>query len=129
MWRITLYYKSDIKGVYTREEETVTDARMLIMKQRRMLIRWVKILIPELSESTFEDYPEFVLNGLIQQKIDELNKKQPGKQKRQFHMKAESIPKLKSNVEVTIDPLNDNIFELLSNYDADDEEESISHPF
>ena len=49
MYKITLFFKSNVEGVYTKEEETATDYDQLRIKHTRMLCRWFKILCPHIN--------------------------------------------------------------------------------
>jgi len=49
MYKINLYFKSNIEGVYTKEEETATDKFQLVDKKYRMIDRWFNILCPHID--------------------------------------------------------------------------------
>ena len=48
MYTLKLLFHSDIKGVYTQEEETATDFDQVERKKLRMLQRWTKVLYPKM---------------------------------------------------------------------------------
>jgi hypothetical protein len=49
MYKITVHFKSNIPGVYTKEEETATDEFQMQMKYQRMINRWFDILCPHIG--------------------------------------------------------------------------------
>eukprot|EP01033_Poteriospumella_lacustris_P010246 gene10246-gene11034 len=49
MYKINLLFKSNIPGVYTKEEEIATDKFHMELKQRRMIERWFDILCPHIG--------------------------------------------------------------------------------
>lgn len=79
MYKINLYYKSNIIGVYTKEEEISTDITYLKLKIKRMLNRWFNILCPHID---LDKYIDKVLmmkryinnNELNPEYLDEINK-------------------------------------------------------
>jgi hypothetical protein len=54
MFLIQLHYQSDVKGVYAKEEETATDWEQCEKKLNGTAKRWVKIIIPDMSDSEIE---------------------------------------------------------------------------
>ena len=40
LFKITVYFKSNVNGIYTKEEE-ITEEKYRCMKIKRMLLRWV----------------------------------------------------------------------------------------
>lgn len=53
MYKITLLFESNVKGIYTKEEETVTDEHQTMRKLMRMINRWSEILIPHIVSIDF----------------------------------------------------------------------------
>ncbi len=53
MYKITLLFESNVKGIYTKEEETVTDEHQTMRKLMRMINRWSEILIPHIVSFDF----------------------------------------------------------------------------
>ena len=54
MFKITLlFFESNEKGIYTKEEETATDEMWLKMKKERMIHKWLNNLCPHLTISSF----------------------------------------------------------------------------
>ena len=49
MFKITILFESNEKGIYTKEEETATDEMWLKIKKERMIHRWYNILCPHLT--------------------------------------------------------------------------------
>ncbi len=54
MFKIQVYFKSNIKGVYTKEEETATDKFQLVSKKQRMIDRWFHILCCHIDIGKYE---------------------------------------------------------------------------
>ena len=52
MFKITILFESNEKGIYTKEEETATDEMWLKAKKQRMIDRWFDILCPHLAISS-----------------------------------------------------------------------------
>jgi hypothetical protein len=52
MFKITLLFESNEKGIYTKEEETATDEMWLKAKKERMIDRWFNILCPHFTISS-----------------------------------------------------------------------------
>jgi hypothetical protein len=52
MFKITILFESNEKGIYTKEEETATDEMWLKAKKERMIDRWLNILCPHLTISS-----------------------------------------------------------------------------
>jgi hypothetical protein len=124
MYTINLLYQSDIKGIYTKEQETATDFEQLERKRVRMLRKWVKILYPELPFKRIKKQPPFILNGLIQNKIFVLNVNTPGDIERSFNITTEVVIKrseLKAFMKKIerVDQQTLNMFDVLSNYDSE----------
>ena len=80
MYKIQVHYKSNIKGVYTKEEETATDMEQAKQKQHRMIDRWFDIICPHIDFYHYENkvlHTERLLstnNGIIFDYNDELYK-------------------------------------------------------
>ena len=54
MFKITLlFFESNEKGIYTKEEETTTYEMWLKMKKERMIHKWLNNLCPHLTISSF----------------------------------------------------------------------------
>lgn len=53
MYKITVHYKSNIPGVYTKEEEIATDEHNLQFKKERILTRWLEKLCPHINLNSF----------------------------------------------------------------------------
>ena len=53
MFKITILFESNEKGIYTKEEETATDEMWLKMKKERMIHKWLNNLCPHLTISSF----------------------------------------------------------------------------
>jgi hypothetical protein len=68
MFKISVHFKSNIKGVYTHEEEIATDIIQLSWKYQRMLDRWFNILCPHINFSSF-------FNQLHLEKINDIEKR------------------------------------------------------
>ncbi len=49
MYKVSIEFHSNIKGVYTREEETATDYQQAKFKLGRMINRWFNILCPHID--------------------------------------------------------------------------------
>ena len=49
MFKITILFESNEKGIYTKEEETATDEMWLKAKKERTIDRWFNILCPHLT--------------------------------------------------------------------------------
>jgi hypothetical protein len=49
MYKVAIEFHSNIKGVYTREEETATDKQQANFKLERMIDRWFNILCPHID--------------------------------------------------------------------------------
>jgi hypothetical protein len=86
MYCIYLKFQSDVKGVYTKEEETATNIEQVDRKKRRMIERWAKILIPNISEHDLKNDSYDELENQIQKKLEVLNKDQSGEQERKFEI-------------------------------------------
>lgn len=84
IYKLELYFQSDVKGVYTKIEETATTLCQMERKKTRMLRTWYKIFFPDNSEKT--------LNSLsiddIQKHIYLLNEHDKGDQEREFHLRV-----------------------------------------
>jgi hypothetical protein len=55
MYKITLLFESNEKGIYSKEEETASDKNYMQMKIERMLKRWVINLGPPIPEVIISD--------------------------------------------------------------------------
>lgn len=84
MYQINLYFQSDVKGVYTKEEEIATNEEQLERKLTKMLQRWTKILLPKMLDVIINGLSRQELSIIIDDKIANLNKKEPGEQIRVF---------------------------------------------
>lgn len=49
MYRVIIEFQSNIKGIYTKEEETATDYQTAKYKLNRMINRWFDILCPHID--------------------------------------------------------------------------------
>ena len=129
MYKITLHFDSHIKGVFSQEVQTAPNAMLLMKIQRRMLLKWVKILMPKISINKIKYLPEFILEGMIHQKVDILNEIHPGEQNRSFKIKYEPettfevLEKINKELSDNLyERLTTNIYEYLSeDYDGDSE--------
>jgi hypothetical protein len=138
MYKIKLHYQSDVKGIYTKEEETATDFKQFERKKNRMLLRWLVILMPSLGIDQIKFLSDDLLINMIQQKLTIENTYKPGEQERKFELKYELDGSLENFINEALkknealkeidqelnDRLKNNIFEYLSDYDeykADDE--------
>ncbi len=54
MFKIQVFFKSNIKGVYTQEIETATDIYQLQSKKQRMIHRWFDILCYHIDFSKYQ---------------------------------------------------------------------------
>jgi hypothetical protein len=52
MFKITLLFESNEKGIYTKEEETATNEFWVKTKKERMIKRWLKNLCPYIDIDT-----------------------------------------------------------------------------
>jgi hypothetical protein len=123
MYKINLLYQSDIKGIYTMEQETATDVEQLERKRVRMLRKWAKIFNPEIPFKKIKKQSAYLLNELIQNNIIALNRNEPGDINRAFLITVEIIIK-KSELrtyleEIGYDKKHFNIFDVLTNDDSD----------
>jgi hypothetical protein len=84
MFLIQLQYHSDVKGVYTKEEETAADWEQCEKKLNRTAKRWAKIIIPDMSDSEIEGNSRGELFRIIIEKINTFNDMFPGEQHREF---------------------------------------------
>ncbi len=69
MYKIKLYFQSNIPGVYTLEEETANDLMHMKFKKERMLDRWFNIICPHINFDTFCNK----LNWLVGKNPSEIN--------------------------------------------------------
>jgi hypothetical protein len=53
MFKITLLFESNEKGIYTKEEETATDKTWVEIKKQRMIKRWLTNLCPYIDLEKF----------------------------------------------------------------------------
>jgi hypothetical protein len=79
MFKITLLFESNEKGIYTKEEEIATNELWLKMKKERMIDRWLNILCPHLTIGSFTPINENNMMyeyklKLIQMHLDMMNK-------------------------------------------------------
>ena len=76
MYLITTVFRSNEKGIYTFEEETASGEIWKIIKYKRSLHKWVKLLCPYISLDNLvnDDRDEFLYN-LIQEELKYLNSK------------------------------------------------------
>jgi hypothetical protein len=123
MYKINLLYQSDIKGIYTMEQETATDVEQLERKRVRMLRKWAKIFNPEIPFKKIKKQSAYLLNELIQNNIIALNRNEPGDINRAFLITVEIIIK-KSELrtyleEIGYDKKHFNLFDVLTNDDSD----------
>jgi len=95
MYKITLLFQSNEKGIYTKEEETASEEFFKNLKYHRMIDRWLKILCSYIDKDEFiscinfvkkgqplllsEIYDQFIL--LIKNHLDILNKIDNGNRK------------------------------------------------
>ena len=90
MFKIQVFFKSNIKGVYVKEEETATDKIQLDYKTQRLINRWFDILCPHIDFSIYHssvlrasrlyeknaDFCDELIKlriGLIKQTLDEMD--------------------------------------------------------
>jgi hypothetical protein len=132
MYKIKLHYQSDVKGVYTKEEETATDFDQFERKKNRILLRWLVILMPSLGIDQIKFLSDDLLINMIQQKLTIENTYKPGEQERKFELKYELDGSLENFINEALrknealkkidielnnrlnDRLKNNIFEYLS---------------
>jgi hypothetical protein len=65
MYKITLLFESDVKGVYTKEEETATDEYITRSKFDRMVDRWASILVPHIQHFPVLDVDNYFCSVTI----------------------------------------------------------------
>lgn len=58
MFKVKIEFQSNIKGVYTKEEETATDKNSAEFKLQRMVNRWFNILCPHIDFDKLPLYNE-----------------------------------------------------------------------
>jgi hypothetical protein len=103
MYKITLLFESNEKGIYTKEEETADNAYFKDFKYHRMIDRWLNILCPHINKDRFIDsikfikkdkellvseiYDQFIL--VIKSHLDTLNNIDHGNRK--FNITVEEI--------------------------------------
>jgi hypothetical protein len=122
MYKIIVHYQSDVKGIYTKEEETATDYEQFERKKKRMLLRWVTILMPLLKIEQINFLSDELLENMIHQKLSIENKYKPGEQDRKFELNYELDGSLENLITEAVNKiekrfnrrLNSNIFEHLS---------------
>jgi hypothetical protein len=61
MYKITVLFESNVKYVYTKEEETATDRENLRWKINRIVARWFKILVPHVDLSLVPNQDELLI--------------------------------------------------------------------
>jgi hypothetical protein len=94
MYKITLLFKSDVKGIFTKEVETASNYSLMNMKRERMIKRWLSILCPNIDEAKVSNLSTDCKLQLIQNQIKMLNKTNKGEQERKFIINIkEVIPK------------------------------------
>jgi len=79
MFKITILFESNEKGIYTKEEETATNELWLQVKKKTMIDRWLNILCPHLTISSFTQINEINMMyeykfKLIQMYLEIINK-------------------------------------------------------
>jgi hypothetical protein len=95
MYKIKLYFKSNIEGVYTKEEETTTDIDEFYRKVDRMLFRWFKILCPYFDIEHFNKNLNF-------NKISDIKKRDNLRQRMMLEIINETLIKMdKIDEEIT----------------------------
>jgi hypothetical protein len=89
MYKITVHFVSDVKGVYTKEIETATSKADLDYKKTRMIHRWLYILVPYIKIDNIDLFSWEEKLELIQFEIKRLNKRNKGEQDRIFSLTVE----------------------------------------
>lgn len=91
MYKITLLFKSDVNGIYTKEIETASNNGLMNMKRDRMIKRWLGILCPYIDDSKISNMTTDCKYQLIQNQIKMLNKTNKGEQERKFIITVKEI--------------------------------------
>ena len=65
MYIINLKFESNIKGIYTKEEETANDEEWLLTKIERMIDKWFNILFPYMDSSKLQNRFDILINKHI----------------------------------------------------------------
>ena len=86
MYKIILKYQTEIEGAYTEEVQICDSEEMLQKKYRKLLLKWVKILIPKISYMKIKFLPDYLLLDMIDNKVKFLNEKYPHETERSFHI-------------------------------------------
>ena len=115
MYKITLHYQTEKIGVYSSEEITTSTSVDFQREWMKVLRKWTKKVIPELSFNQIKKKSEDVLQVLIKSKLEQLNKDYPGECKRSFSMSVHVC----SIEEKYYHPAHKNIYDLI--YNSDDE--------
>jgi uncharacterized membrane protein YobD (UPF0266 family) len=89
MHKITVHFVSDVKGVYTKEIETATSEADLYFKKKRMIYRWLNILVPYIKIDNIDLFSWEEKLELIQFEIKRLNIFRKGEQDRIFDLTVE----------------------------------------
>ena len=126
MYKIILKYQTEIEGAYTEEVQICDSEEMLQKKYRKLLLKWVKILIPKISYMKIKFLPDYLLLDMIDNKVKFLNEKYPHETERSFNIDYVTVinitvENIKQFETFTIKRYTTNIFEYLSDYEGDDE--------
>ena len=126
MYKIILKYQTEIEGAYTEEVQICDSEEMLQKKYRKLLLKWVKILIPKISYMKIKFLPDYLLLDMIDNKVKFLNEKYPNETERSFNIDYVTVinitvENIKQFETFTIKRYTTNIFEYLSDYEGDDE--------
>ena len=61
MYKITVFFKSNVEGVYTKEEETAIDKWNAEFQYDKMLKKWFEILCPHIDLKVYLNHNDIIL--------------------------------------------------------------------
>lgn len=122
MYKINLHYQSETRGVYSSEEIVTLNSSDFQKEWMKLLRKWTKLLIPELSYNQIKRKPEDVLQALIHSKLDQLNKDYPGEVPRMFLMSVHITSQCEKHE--SYHPRS-NIYEVIYNSDVEDNNDEL----